>query len=82
MIGLSSTLLLVFLVFVLRAFCVLHGIDYIYESLLIYVFSYDFILVFIAKMFLLSSVILRATHPVTLVKNREWVTKRGCSTMG
>ena len=56
-IGLSNSLMLVFGLFVIF---ILHYITYIYKSLLILFFSYDLVLVFIAKALLFSSVILKS----------------------
>ena len=56
-IGLSSSLLLVFGLYIIY---ILHCIIYIYKSLLILFFSHDLVLVFIAKALLFSSVIFKS----------------------
>ena len=56
-IGLSSSLLLVFGLYIIY---ILHCIIYIYKSLLILFFSHDLVLVLIAKALLFSSVIFKS----------------------
>ena len=57
MIGLSSSLLLVFGLYIIY---ILHFNIYIYNYLLILFFSHDLVLIFIAKALLISSVILKS----------------------
>ena len=49
-----------------------------------FVFSYDLVLIFIAKAFLFSYVIFKSYSPLSnsRQKHRVWVTKRGCSSVG
>ena len=56
-IGLSSSLLLVFGLYIIY---VLHCIIYIYKSLLVLFLNHDLVLVFIAKALLFSSVIFKS----------------------
>ena len=67
-IGLSSSLLLVFGLYTIY---ILHCIIYIYKTLLILFFSHDLVLVFIAKAFSFSSVIFKSYSHLSSSRQKQ-----------